>query len=53
MSKVPLDFGEWSEAAKLHFTKNVKFRKFEILETLKKLEKLINSKKKLINSKKN
>ena len=38
MSKVPLDFGEWSEAVILHFTKNMRSNSKK-LENLKKYEK--------------
>ena len=40
MSKVPRDFGEWSEATKLHFNKIVKFRKFEKIRKIQKFEKI-------------
>ena len=61
MSKVPSDFGEWSEATKLHFNENMrsntenskKFGKFEKIWKIRKNLKNRNVKFKIIHFEKN
>ena len=53
MSKVPSDFGEWSEAAKYHFTKNMgssleNWKKLKSFEKIWKIRKTSRKYKKKI-----